>query len=154
MLLLQAGALVDTQTIHGITALHIASAVGHLKCVIMLVEHVADVNKCRSRGDTHLMACAKYDSFLVMSYLLAHGANVNAVNENGFTALQNAHLYGHSKCVELLLEHGADESSFQGLEFGSERGVCSLYILKQFNIRNCLSLLFIIIIIRTIMMKF
>ena len=66
-----------------------------------------------------------------MSYLLAHEANVNAVNKKGYSALQMAHLYGHSKCVELLLEHGTDESSLQGLEFGSR----SNQVCRRYNIR-------------------
>ena len=137
LLLLQAGALVDTQNINGLTPLYIATLVGHLKCVIMLVEHGADVNKCKSGDRTPLMACAACGRLQIMSYLLAHGANVNAQDEVGYNAIQTAHLTGHSKCVELLLEHGADESSLQGLEFGSKSEVFSLYILKQLNNKNC-----------------
>ena len=37
------------------------------------------------------------------------------------TAVKSAYVYGHRKCVELLNEHGADESSLQGLEFGSKK---------------------------------
>ena len=85
----------------------------------MLVEHGADVNKVTAYDETVLMACAAYGRFHVMSYLFAHGANFYVVNKKGQSILQIAYLYGHSKCVELLLEHGANESSLQGLEFGS-----------------------------------
>ena len=70
LLLLQAGAMVDTPGINGQTPLYSGCGIGHLKCVVMLVEHGADVNKCRSGGETSLMACAEYDRFLVCHIFL------------------------------------------------------------------------------------
>ena len=101
-MLLQHGALVDVPDIDDIRPLYIASAVGHLKCVVMLVEHGTDVNKCCTSADvTPLMACTASGRLQVMSYLLANGANVNARDKNGLSALQIAHLNGHSKCVQM-----------------------------------------------------
>ena len=88
-----------------------------------------------------------------MSYLLANGANVNDINENGNYAIQLAHVGGHSKCVELLLQHGADESSLQGLKFGSKRQVCSLYIMKQLNNKNCCLLLLNILLLLLLLLS-
>ena len=58
LVLLQAGALVDSQSIHGATPSYVASGIGHLKCIVMLVEHGADVNNCTTNDSTPLMAAA------------------------------------------------------------------------------------------------
>ena len=75
-----------------------------------------------------------------MSYL-----NVNAVNKKGSNTIQQAHLYGFSKCVELLLEHGADESSLQGLEYGSNREEFPLHVIKKLHNHSLLSLLLLLL---------
>jgi ankyrin repeat protein len=142
LVLLQAGASI---TLRG--PLHIACLLGHLRCVVLLIEHGADLTQvvhqlANNEDNTCLINCAKAGRHQIMSYLLAHGANIHTLNNKGRTAVQMAHLIGHAKCVKLLVEHGADESSLQGLVFGSEYEVqlgsiiYNMYCFIRFNIYN------------------
>ena len=120
--------LLDKPCDTGETPLYFACLTGHVKCVVVLVEHGANVNIiCGLKKTTPLIASAQSGKVNVVAYLLTKGVNINYCSDDGMTAVQQAHVYGHRKCVELLIEHGADESSLQGLEFATKKVLILFY---------------------------
>ena len=102
------------------TALMLASRNGHDKCVEILLEAGADVNKSNADGVTALMHAATTGYANCIEKLLLAGADVNRAQDeirdsDGFAPLMNAALTGNGKLLDVLIKAGADvNKSVQG----------------------------------------
>ncbi|KAJ1493578.1 ankyrin repeat protein, partial [Baffinella frigidus] len=103
-----AGAVVDTPSNAGFTALHVACEEGLWGVVRDLLAAHADVNAVsgwHEGGYTPLCLASQQNHKAVVRELLRAGAHVN---ENNGTALHVASQGGHSRLVRTLLRAGAD----------------------------------------------
>ncbi len=118
-LFLKAGIDVDDTTYLGdyVTALMIASKLGHLDIAQTLIAHGADIHAAarqsrglpREDGKTALMFGAERGQVDVVRYLVDKGAELDKRTEpEGFTALIYAAMNGHTAVVEQLAKRGAD----------------------------------------------
>lgn len=103
--LLKRGAVVDSATKKGNTALHIASLAGQEEVVKLLVQYGASVNVQSQNGFTPLYMAAQENHDNVVKFLLSNGANQSLATEDGFTPLAVAMQQGHDKVVTVLLEN-------------------------------------------------
>lgn len=88
--LLKRGALVDSATKKGNTALHIASLAGQEEVVKLLVQNGATVNVQSQNGFTPLYMAAQENHDNVVRYLLANGANQSLSTEVNFVQVATA----------------------------------------------------------------
>ena len=107
-LLINAGADVNSRTVHGETALARAAYFGHEKCVKALIEAGANVNARNKRKETPLICALKKSRFRCVEELLQAGADVNITTSNGDTALVIGITKRSSKYEKLLIQAGAD----------------------------------------------
>jgi ankyrin repeat protein len=119
--LLNHGADVNAQGVHGYTPLHFAASNGHLQVIPMLIEHNADIRIQNAFGMTALHAAAAShkdhrNHVDMMQVLLDHGADLNARDNDNSTPLHHsswwktgnyAPLRGTVEGTRLLLRHGA-----------------------------------------------
>lgn len=85
--LIRQGAKVnEVDTVHGWTPLHVASANGHPKMVIALIDNGAHINAQDHEGNTplHLASGGGHDK--IVRALLSHGADASFKNKRGETA--------------------------------------------------------------------
>ena len=122
-LLLKHGAEVDARSKAHLTPLHLASYVGKLEMVRLLLDHGADpeANAEGRSGEKplHQVSYGKYrseeDGVRVAQLLLEHGADVNTRRKDRQTPLHTASYSGSVEIVRLLLNHGADpEANAEG----------------------------------------
>ena len=79
------------------------------KCLRMLLDAGADVNKPDSCGDTPLMCAVKENKITCVRMLIDAGAHVDVAHDkDGNTPLMSAAANGYTKCVKALLAAGAD----------------------------------------------
>lgn len=114
-MLIQNGALVNTNNMKNITPLHIASSSGSYKMVELLLSHGANVNALNSYGETPLHYSVSSNDLNVTGLLIENGTNVNVYNKDSITALLIAVEIGSIELVRLLLDKGADTNAI-GLE--------------------------------------
>ena len=107
--LLSAGTEVNTSDRPLGPPLHVASFIGSVTMVELLVQHGADVNESGGFFGTALIAAACGDQRAVLDLLLARGVDVNVRSEKHSTALRSAREYMDSAAVRTLAEHGAVE---------------------------------------------
>lgn len=114
-LLLEAGAVVDPQTVtryQGRTPIQAAAESGHEEVVRLLLDLGANVNApaSPSSGVTALQAACYQGHINLARLLIDKGADVNSPpgKSNGYTALQGACLGVEEGIVRLLLDSGAD----------------------------------------------
>lgn len=94
----------------GVTALHLASAAGHLSVADRLLQAGALVNGASQDGSPLTMAT--WGGHLELAErLIAAGADVNNQDQSGGTALHVAALKGFVSIASLLLQHGADPNA-------------------------------------------
>lgn len=108
--LLASGVPVDAESPNGMTALHVASLLGHGKLVELLLHEGANVDDAAVNGMTPLMRAAMNGHAGVVERLLAAGARVDHQATYGATALMSAADGGHAAVVRKLLAAGADPS--------------------------------------------
>lgn len=108
-LLLEAGLPVSSaDPVRRVTALHNASAQGHVRIITRLLDLGADVNAQDWHGVTPLIAAAHAGQVRVVEQLLRRGADVNVAPAKAPTALIAAIQNGTPAMVDMLLNAGAD----------------------------------------------
>ncbi len=107
--LIEAGADVDQQDLHGkTTALIRAAEKNHKECVKILTEAGADVDIKGQFGATALSAASYSGHLECVAILLQARADVNLADKRGYTPLMEAANNGFVECVKKLVEAGAD----------------------------------------------
>ncbi|KAJ5075949.1 no mechanoreceptor potential c isoform d-related [Anaeramoeba ignava] len=101
------GSVVDTETKHGETPLHIASRNGWTDLSLRLIELGASVNKTTKAGWTALHYAAKYGHLKIIQLLLSKGAHIDILTRFRTSPLHLAARGGHSDVATFLLEHGS-----------------------------------------------
>ncbi|MFT4067563.1 ankyrin repeat domain-containing protein [Paraburkholderia sp.] len=96
---------IEIQDKAGENALMMASLVGDLNLVNLLISKDAEVNK-KGWAPLHYAAANGHDD--IVKVLLDHSAYVDAGSPNGTTPLMMAARGGHVSTVKLLLDNGAD----------------------------------------------
>jgi ankyrin repeat protein len=104
-LLIEAGAALDGTD--QFTPLRIASALGHIEVVKVLLDKRASIDLI-DNGYTPLHAAILRGHYSIVELLLQKGANPNISNNNGDSPLHTAVNDVHHKIVEFLLEKGAN----------------------------------------------
>ncbi|CAG8909907.1 unnamed protein product [Penicillium egyptiacum] len=113
------GAVMPSETLPTIKALHLAAFNGHKKEVQTLLNVNNRDNNIPDDTGTYAVVWASWNGHEnVVQILLDHGADINALGGDYGNALQAACYRGHDKIVLLLLEHGADVDA-QGGYYGS-----------------------------------
>lgn len=108
-LLLENGADVHGRNFKtGLTALHEASARGHVECIKVLLKHNADINCINDEKYTALLMATHTRNMDALEMLLKNGADPNIANSHGATPLHLANWERCLKAVELLLKYNAD----------------------------------------------
>ncbi|CAB1121042.1 unnamed protein product [Ectocarpus sp. CCAP 1310/34] len=90
--------------------LYLATIMGYLDVLRVLLQHGADVNRSRTAGATLLHTAANHKDVGVVEALIAAGADLEAEDTNGGTPLHQALRSGSSEVVQVLLKHGADQT--------------------------------------------
>jgi ankyrin len=115
-LLLDRSADVNTRRKDDWTPLHVASYIGNVEIIRLLLDYGADPEAI-AEGDMgekplHQVSYGKYrsheDGVHVAQLLLDRGANVNTRRNDHLTPLHVASHFGNIEIVQLLLDHGAD----------------------------------------------
>ena len=109
-LLIERGADVNAQDIHGRTPLVVAIAEHQPEIARRLTEENTDVGVRTSDGSTLLMAAVRAEDVKLVRWAIDRGTDLDAVrpNKKHATALMMAAGLGNSEIVELLLSAGAD----------------------------------------------
>ena len=109
--LLQAPQDPNTCRDDGESALYIAANEGHVECVKLLLEAMADVHHMQAtNGETAVHSAAFHSHLEVVRLLLEAGADKDAARPDGATALHFAGEQGNLELVRLMLEAGADRN--------------------------------------------
>ncbi|OQE87185.1 hypothetical protein PENNAL_c0020G03071 [Penicillium nalgiovense] len=109
-ILLQAGAEVNPPPTALGTPLEVASYMGDMPMIDVLVKHGANLNSVGGDYGSPLIASMKGKHQNVFLNLLDRGIDVNVPSKFG-TALLYACQYGDLKKIQILLEHGADPNA-------------------------------------------
>ncbi|MBA3239426.1 MAG: ankyrin repeat domain-containing protein [Parachlamydiaceae bacterium] len=104
----QVSDFVNQKNAEGQTMLALASAHGHLDCLIFLLSNKADPNIPDKHGYRPLHWSAKSGRMEITKELIRFGADVNALGEYRRTPLNMAAFDGQVAICELLLSKGAD----------------------------------------------
>ena len=106
--LLYRGAVIDAATESGDTALTMASGLGHVKLLGLLLDKGANPNLVLPFDETPLTIAAKNGRTRVVKALLDGGAAVDVRDQDGNTALISAAEQSNPEVVGMLLAAGAD----------------------------------------------
>ena len=101
------------------TALHVASQLGRMEIVDMLLKAGAQVDHLYLQGQTPLHAAASSGHDAVARVLLLQGARLNCVDNEGNTPLHYAARYGRTEVVRLLIRGVGRARSGRGQSRGS-----------------------------------
>ncbi|CDP07971.1 unnamed protein product [Coffea canephora] len=102
--LASAGTSLDSKDSHGRTALHMASANGHLDIVEYLVHHRVDINAVNVEHNTPLHWACLNGHIEVVKCLILAGANVSALNSHERTPVDEAVTGGKMDVVDAINE--------------------------------------------------
>ena len=113
------------QDANQITPLYEAASSGSIKCVLLLLEAGAEIDKgAMGTGATPLVAAAENGHLEVVRFLVGSGANKDqGRTDNGATPLFMAARHGHLEVVRFLVESGANRD--QGL---ADNGATPLFM--------------------------
>jgi ankyrin len=143
-LLLDRGADINTRRKDDWTPLHLASYLGNIEIVRLLLNHGADPEA--AEGDMgekplHRVARGEYksqeDGVRVAQLLLDRGADINTRRKDDWTPLHLASYFGNIEIVRLLLNHGADPEAAEG-DMGDKplhRVACGEYKSQEDGVR-------------------
>jgi ankyrin repeat protein len=106
--LVDGGANIEARDKQGRTMLHIATAQGQKKIVLLLLGKGATPGSMDDEGNTALHLATDEDIALA---LIDCGANIEARNKQGLAPLLNAKAKGRDNIVQLLLRKGANPES-------------------------------------------
>lgn len=90
------------------TALIIASEIGNIEIVKLLLEYGADTDIQTENRVTALISAIANDHIEIVKLLLEYGADTNVQDEDGWVPLMSATEIGNIEIVKLLLEYRAD----------------------------------------------
>lgn len=104
--LIKAGAAVNSQSKNGLMAAPIqsAAAAGHVKIVMLLLNHNANPNVREQGGYTPLHAAAQNGDMQMIRSLLFNGADLSIKNNEGKLPVHLAEEAGHTDAIALLKE--------------------------------------------------
>eukprot|EP00927_Polykrikos_kofoidii_P049594 TRINITY_DN43637_c0_g1_i1.p1 TRINITY_DN43637_c0_g1~~TRINITY_DN43637_c0_g1_i1.p1 ORF type:complete len:752 (-),score=141.79 TRINITY_DN43637_c0_g1_i1:70-2325(-) len=100
---------INCKSLHGLSALHVASSSGHQDCVKTLLSFKACVNQQTTSGRTALHYACERGDLKVASTLLNAGADVFCEAEDGSLPVHVAAARGHAPLVSLLLGYGQEQ---------------------------------------------
>ena len=107
------GANVDQTNGNTWRLIHVASDIGYLEELKILVEiGGADINAMTETGETALSLAAVKGHTNILQYLIDQGANVNPTNEHERVPLLRATLHKQSESIKVLMENGANLTSY------------------------------------------
>ncbi len=98
--------VVNTKSLSGLTALHLASMQNRVSCTKLLLSHSADINATAGEScdnNTPLIICAAHSSQDVLELLLSAGANAFAVNRLGLNAIHVAAAAGNTCALRSII---------------------------------------------------
>jgi ankyrin repeat protein len=109
VILLAAGASIESVGYHGWRPLQIAASLGNFDLVQLCLSHNANVHSMSSTGQTALHKACSTNNIAVVRLLLKQGADPNIANQRGMTSL---HIAAHQNQLEiarcLISEHNVD----------------------------------------------
>lgn len=108
LMLLKAGANINTSTYEGITPLMYASQRGYLSIVKILTFNGAEVNAAPNDGTTALISAAQNNHEEIVEYLILNDASINAIDLSYRSALWYAVAYNNFILSDMLIFYGAD----------------------------------------------
>ncbi|CAH1773645.1 unnamed protein product [Owenia fusiformis] len=88
------------------TALHWASANGHLECAELLLDAGANREAKTTNGRTPLMMASRNDHDLILEMLIKNNCDVNVLDVESNSALHLAAIDGAYDTTNLLIKHG------------------------------------------------
>lgn len=100
---------VNSRSLHGRTALHVAASAGHRESVEVLLDVGASVDQRTDAGLTALHAACQRGHLEVARLLVARGACIDGWADDGDVPLHGAARGGHTAVVSLLLDRGGPE---------------------------------------------
>jgi len=109
--LIDSGADVHQQGLHGDKPLHWAAFYGRETIAAQLIARGADVDAAVDNGNTPLHQAAYRGHTSVVELLIMQGAAVNHRTRSGVTPLGWAKRNGHSAVAQLLIAHGARDGA-------------------------------------------
>nr|XP_033786982.1 ankyrin repeat and SOCS box protein 4 isoform X1 [Geotrypetes seraphini] len=89
------------------TGLHIAVMLGHVECILVLLEHQATIN-CRPNGKTPLHVACEVANVECLKILLDHGAKLNCFTLSGHAPLHLCVTEESVPCAKELVWRGAN----------------------------------------------
>lgn len=109
---------INSRSLHGRTALHIAAACGRPANVEVLLRARADMEMCTDAGFTALHVACQRGSLDVVQQLHAAGCNLEAETLEGEHALHLSASHGHSEVLHFLLMHCQAEARYLRNRYG------------------------------------
>jgi ankyrin len=98
IMLLDAGALIESIGYHGWRPLQIAASLGNLELVQLTLKHDANIHLASSTGQTALHKACSSNNVAVVRLLLEKGADPHIANDRGMTPL---HIAAHQNQLEI-----------------------------------------------------
>lgn len=92
---------------NGETCLHVASRLGNLSIVRILVSAGASLTTVDCNGEIALLHAARHGHIDSLQFLIMAGSCLTTQNKEGENALHVASAWGHHNCVSTLVENGA-----------------------------------------------
>ena len=119
-MLLKKGATVDARNAAGDRALSLASALGHIDLVRLLLSKGAAMRARAPKGASHedspLCKAAAHGHLPIVLELLDKGASIRQTDEANWQPLRCAAFYGHADIVDALLKRGASVLSLDSID--------------------------------------
>jgi ankyrin repeat protein len=114
--LLEKNAIIDAETMEGVTPLIFAVINGKTEAVKTLLKYKPELDKTTIDSETALLIAVKTRNFEITEALIRAGADINYQDKRQATPMHYASLYGYLEIVDLLLYYDAkiDEKTEEG----------------------------------------